>query len=240
MSSIWIVGTLFTALGFGLGGVLARGVKKFPKRTDTVLCICAGLILGLLSFEVAPEAIYLGNWYTFILGFLIGVMIFKLIHTSFEILVVQKKRDDRRYSLYTGWMLMASIALHNLPIGISLGSNQDSALSVSILKMILLHNIPEGIIVFTPLMMAGIRVGMGLFITLLVAFPVGVGAYFGSILGNEDPLFWSAFISMSIGMIFMVTVKEILTDSVKVTSAMRVFLLALLGFISIGAYFLCI
>ncbi len=237
ISSIWVVGYLCTALGFSIGGIIAWILKGFQKRIDTVYSICAGLILGLISFEIAPEAIELGNWFTFILGFLIGVTLFKVIHKSFMIQIVLPENKEKRNPLYTGAMLMLSISLHNLPIGIMLGSNQDSTLSFSILQTIFLHNVPEGIIVFTPLFIAGLGIWTLIFFSLIVALPVGVGAYFGNFLGIDSPVFWSVFISLSIGMIYMVTVKEILTDSIKDSTSTKVFFLSLFGFGVIGVYF---
>lgn len=237
MTSIWVVGYLCTALGFGIGGVIAWILKGFQKRMDTVYSICAGLILGLISFEIAPEAIELGNWSTFIAGFLIGIILFKFIHNSFKTQMVLRKSKEKLDPLYTGVMLMFSISLHNLPIGITLGSNQDTTLNFSILQTILLHNIPEGIIVFSPLFMTGLGGGTLILFSLIVALPVGVGAYFASIVGIENPVFWSLFISLSIGMIYMVTIKEIITDSIKESSSTRVFIFALLGFSVIGAFF---
>ncbi|WP_017378960.1 ZIP family metal transporter [Paenisporosarcina sp. TG-14] len=240
MSSIWVVGTVFTTLGFGIGGIIAMFLKGVQKQTDAVYSICAGLILGLISFEVAPEAIKLGNWITFSFGILIGVVIYQFIHKSFKVLLVPAKSGAKRSSLYTGMMLMIFITFHNLPIGIILGSNQEATLSLSILKTIFLHNIPEGIIVFTPLFMAGLGIWTLVFFSIIVALPVGLGAYFGSTLHIDNPFFWSVFISMSIGMIYMVTVKEILTDSIKASTSIRVFLLAAIGFCCIGAYFVFI
>lgn len=236
MSSIWVVGYLCTALGFAIGGVIAWILRGFQKRIDTVYSICAGLILGLISFEIAPEAIDIGNWFTFISGFLIGVSLFKFIHKSFKYQVELTERKEKLSPLYTGAMLMLSIALHNLPIGITLGSNQDSKLDMSILQTIFLHNVPEGIIVFSPLFIAGLGIWTVILFSLIVALPIGAGAYFGSFLGIDDPIFWSVFISISIGMIYMVTVKEILTDSIKNSSSARVFLLAVIGFVVIGSY----
>ena len=237
VSSIWVIGFFFTAIGFGIGGILAWILKGFQKRMDTVYSICAGLILGLLSFEIAPEAIELGNWVTFISGFLLGVTLFKFIHKSFKTQLVLRTGREKIDPLYTGAMLMFSISLHNLPIGITLGSNQDSTLNLSILQTILLHNIPEGIIVFTPLFMAGLGIWPLIFFSLIVALPVAIGAYFGNIIGIENPFFWSMFISLSIGMIYMVTIKEILTDSIKESTSTKVFILALLGLSVIGAFF---
>jgi ZIP family zinc transporter len=231
------MGTLFTSIGFGIGGIIALGMKEIKKNTEVVFCICAGLILGLLTFEVAPEAIELGNWLTFISGFLAGVLLFNMLHGYSRFHVVRVKSGEKRIALSTGVMLLIGISIHNIPIGISLGATQDTHLSHSILRIILLHNIPEGMIVFTPLLLAGIRKRTILILSLLVSLPVGAGAYVGSELENDYPIFWSMFISLSIGMIYMVTIKEILTDSIKDSSSTRVFFLASLGFVVIGIYF---
>ena len=231
------MGTLFTSIGFGIGGIIACGMKELKKNTEAVFCICAGLILGLLSFEVAPEAIELGNWLTFISGFLAGVLLFNMLHGYSKFHMVRVKSGEKRIALSTGVMLLIGISIHNIPIGISLGAAQDTHLSHSILRIILLHNIPEGMIVFTPLLLAGIRKRTLLILSLLVSLPVGAGAYVGSELDNNHPILWSMFISLSIGMIYMVTIKEILTDSIKDFSSSRVFFLAFLGFGVIGIYF---
>lgn len=237
ISTIWVVGYLCTAIGFSIGGTIAWILKGLQKRIDTINSICVGLILGLISFEIAPEAIEIGNWITFTLGFLIGTILFKIIHKSIKTQSVFTESKETRNPLFTGAMLMLSIALHNLPIGFTLGSNQDTTLKFSILQTIFLHNIPEGIIVFTPLFIAGLGIWTLIFFSLIVALPVGVGAYFGNVLGIDNPVFWSVCISLSIGMIYMVTVKEILTDSIKDSTSKRVFILALLGFGVIGGYF---
>ncbi|MGE6490031.1 ZIP family metal transporter [Paenisporosarcina sp. NPDC076898] len=237
MSSILAMGTIFTAIGFGLGGIMAWGIKGLKKNTDAVLCLCAGLILGLLSFEVAPEAIELGNWFTFIAGVLAGVFLFNFLHGFFRLHNVRGRDGKKPAVFYTGLMLLVGISIHNIPIGISLGAVQDTSLSRSILQMILLHNIPEGLIVFTPLLISGVHKRTMLLLSVLVSLPVGAGAFIGSNLEMPNPLLWSAFISLSIGMIYMVTIKEILIESIHETTFIKIFMMTLLGFCLIGAYF---
>ena len=237
MSSIWLMGTIYTALGFAVGGIMAWVIKGFPKHTDTVYCLCAGMILGLLSLEVAPEAIEMGNWLTFSAGFLSGIWLFNLLHRISHFLGRSSKKGEKGVAIYTGLLLLLGISIHNVPIGISLGALQDSTVSRPLLQTILLHNIPEGLIVFTPLILAGMRKWNLLILSVLVSLPVGIGAYIGSKLDMDYPFFWSMFISLTIGMIYMVTMKEILTDSIHSSSTLRVFLLTLVGFSGIGLYF---
>ncbi|MDX1805417.1 MAG: ZIP family metal transporter [Paenisporosarcina sp.] len=240
MSAIWVVGYLSTATGFGIGGVIAWMLKGFQNRIDILYSICAGSLLGMLSFEIAPEALELGNWITFITGFLVGVILFNFVHSITNIFLGSIKDRRKQSYFHSGILLVLSISFHNLPIGIVLGANQDSTLNQSLLQTIILHNIPEGIIVFTPLFMAGLGLGTWILLTLGIAFPVGIGAYFGKWIGIGNPLVWSFSISLAVGTIYMVTVREVLTESIKNASSIHVFLLALLGFGFTGWYFLII
>lgn len=235
MSLIWVVGYLYTAIGFSIGGVMAWSIKGFQKKIDLIYSVCAGLTLGLLSFEIAPEAIELGNWITFVLGFLVGVILFEVLHKVLKFLFRTTLKQDKSFSLQTGILLILSISFHNLPIGIVLGSTKDTAIEFSMLQAIILHNIPEGIIVFTPLFVAGLGLWTWLFFTLIVASPVGVGAYIGSSLGIGNPLLWSFSISLAVGIIYMVIVKEVIMESIKDTS--KVLLIASISFGCIGVYF---
>jgi len=236
VSYIWVMGYLYTAIGFSIGGGIAWGIKGFQKKIDFIYSVCAGLTIGLLSFEIAPEAIELGNWITFILGFLVGIIMFEVAHKILKILLGTTISQDKSFSLQTGILLILSISFHNLPIGIVLGSTKDTSLDFSMLQAILLHNIPEGIIVFTPLFVAGLGVWSWLFFSLMVAAPVGIGAYFGSTLDIGHPLVLSFSISLAVGTIYMVIVKEVILGAIKDTS--QVLLIAIISFGCIGFYFL--
>ncbi|WP_394188140.1 ZIP family metal transporter [Paenisporosarcina quisquiliarum] len=237
MSSIWVSGTLLTMVGFGLGGFIAWFTKGLENRTDVIYCICGGLILGLLSFEVVPEAIEMGNWWTVVLGVFLGLFMFVILHRVAAFIISRRKKGKNSFAFFTGLMLLFGIAIHNFPIGISLGVTSDPDITRAILQTILLHNVPEGIIVFTPLFMAGIRKRTCILLTLLVSLPVGAGAFVGRTLGIDNPLMWSLLMSLSIGMIYMVTIKEILVEAVRIIPSFQMFILALLGFGFIGIYF---
>ena len=109
----------------------------------------------------------------------------------------------------------------------------------SMLQAILLHNVPEGIIVFTLLFVAGQVLVLVIF-SLLVAAPVGLGAYFGSTLGNGNPFLWSFSISLAAGTIYMIIVKEVIMEAIKDTS--NVLLISTISFVMhwILLYFLFI
>ncbi|MGE7625438.1 ZIP family metal transporter [Viridibacillus sp. NPDC096237] len=234
MNIIWVIGYVYTVIGFSAGGVIAWILRGVQKKIDIIYGICAGLTLGLLSFEITPEAIILGNWITFIFGFLTGVVLFQIAHKVLHVLFGATKNHVKNGALKTGILLMLSITFHNLPIGIVLGANQNSTVKESLLHTILLHNLPEGIIVFTPLFIAGLSVWTLFFLTLIISLPVGIGAYIGNSIGIGNPIIWSFAISLAAGTIYMVTIKEVLLESIKDSSG--ILLIAVISFFAMGAF----
>ncbi|EGQ19577.1 zinc/iron permease [Sporosarcina newyorkensis 2681] len=209
MTHIWFIGFLSTFAGIGVGGVIATLINGFKRSIGTIYAVCTGLILGLLSFEIVPEAIQLGNWVVFALGFLIGVIIFELIHMGFHKNPVISKGSRKQ---------------HNLRIGLFL------ALIISI------HNFPEGMILFTPLFMARIRFYLLFLLSIIIAVPVAIGAFIGEMIGMQNQLLWAFLISLTVGTIYMVTIKEILPESIRQSSNIYSLLVALIAFCLVGAY----
>ena len=180
-----------------------------------IYALCTGLIIGILSIEIIPEAIHLGDWFIFFLGFIAGILIYLLIHQTVYFGNISSVKNKQAISFQTALLLTISISIHNFPIGILLGSDKTTSLTDSFIMTILLHNIPEGIILFIPLFLAGY--GMVTFITfsILVGLPVGIGTLIGENIGLTNPLIWSFIISLTAGMIFVVTFKEIFIEAKK-------------------------
>lgn len=237
MTLAWLFGFLSTALGLGIGGGVAWSLKGFQKSIATIYALCGGLIVGLISFEIGPESIQLGDWVIVSLGFLTGVLIFELLHKAFHRNIGITGNREKDVFLHTSILLTLGISLHNLPIGVILGATNHSSIGMSILPALILHNIPEGIILFTPLFMVGVGFCRLLMVSILVALPVAVGASIGSVFGMENPLHLAFSISLTIGIIIMITIREIFTESIKHSSIRYCFLIAFMGYALIGIYF---
>ncbi|WP_318618143.1 ZIP family metal transporter [Sporosarcina sp. YIM B06819] len=236
MTHVWFIGFLSTFAGIGVGGVIAGLINGFKKSIGTIYAVCTGLILGLISFEIAPEAIQLGNWLIFLLGFLAGVFIFKLIHMRVHKNSVITKASHKHQNRRLGLFLALIISIHNLPMGVVLGASEQSQLSIALLQALILHNIPEGMILFTPLFIAGPSIFMLFFLSIFVAVPIALGALVGEMMGMQNNLLWAFLISLTVGTIYMVTIKEILTESIRQSSNIYSLLVALIGFCLMGAY----
>lgn len=237
MSFIWLAGMVSTAAGIGIGGIIAWFFKKFQKSIDTIYALCSGLLIGLISLEIAPEAVKTGDWIIFLLGFLTGALLFELLNLISKAIPLYTNIPEKDLFIHTSMLLTLSISVHNFPLGIILGSNHSSSIHASLLQTIMLHNIPEGIVLFTPLFMAGFGFYTWVFFSILVALPVGLGSFIGMLMGIGNPFLWAFIISITVGILVMVTVKEILSESIKHSSVISSLILSTLAFSFVFLYF---
>lgn len=232
MDQVWFIGFIATFIGVGIGGMIVWFINGFNRSMGTIYALCVGLILGLMSFGIAPEALRLGNWFVFVVGFIVGVIVFKLIHATLT------RKLGKRPEMKTALLLTLIISFHNLPIGVILGANEQSDLRKSLLQTLILHNIPEGMILFTFLFIASFRLFPLLLLSLMVAVPVAIGALIGEMLGLQNTYVWSFLISLTVGTIYMVTMKEILPESIKRSSNLYSLVVTVIAFFLVGGYLL--
>ncbi|MEK5186770.1 ZIP family metal transporter [Solibacillus sp. FSL W7-1324] len=230
---MWLLGFLWTSAGIFIGGVLAWLFKGINKKAHIIYALCTGIILGLISFEVLPEAVESGGWLSTVIGFILGMMLFKLLHSRLHFRE-DKSHTAKKLYIRTGLLLMLSFAVHNLPIGITLGANEEPGLTKALLQTLLFHSIPEGIILFMPLVLAGLSLFAILLISLLVSIPVALGVFIGGFLVH--PFLNTIFMSFAMGMIFTVTVSEILYPALHKSTVLKVVCCTLIGFGLIGYY----
>ena len=236
LARVWIIGFLATFVGVGIGGGIATAIYRFKKSMGTIYAVCAGLLLGLLSFEIVPEALLLGDWLMFGAGFAVGVVVYEVIHRRFHQHPLIRKDPYKNHSIRTGLFLALVISLHNLPMGIVLGSSGHAEFSLAFLQAMILHTIPEGMILFMPLILAGVRFNVLFLVSIVIAVPVAIGAVIGDLIGVQNSGIMALLISSTVGMIYMVTVKEILVESVRQSSNMYGGLVACVAFLVMGAY----
>lgn len=236
MFYVGTVAFLATVVGFGFGGIIALFLKEIQQKASTINALCTGLILGLVSLEIAPESIYLGGWIVFTIGALLGVFSFINIHEFSHKIAPSTENFQKDRFIQTGFLLAISIAIHNFPLGIAFGASQNLGISKPILQALILHNIPEGIATFIPLFLAGLRFKVFLFIISIVSLPVAFGSIVGSIIGMKYPILWALIISFALGIIVVVTIKEIFIEAVRQSSFGRTLFYVVVGLLVIWGY----
>lgn len=233
---MWLVGFLWTSLGIFIGGMIAWLFKGLQQRVDIINGLCAGIILGLISFELFPEAIELGGWLSTFSGLTIGMILFKVLHSRLHVNLDKNGATTKQWHIRTGLLLIMSFTVHNIPMGITLGANQESNLTMALLQALLFHSIPEGIILFMPLILAGLSVISVFFISLAVSIPVAFGVLIGEFGGFSYQSIHTSLIGLTIGIIFMVTVSEILHPAFNQSSIAKVVLWTFIGIGIMGGY----
>ena len=143
--------------GTGLGGLLGALLQKDSNRTvSLLLSFAAGIMLGVVCFDLIPEAIETGaGVITVIASVAIGVAIIYLLnylidrHTNPEVphidashpktaddldelihsdhFGVHRAQKENKLALFIAGLVMASaIALHNVPEGMTIGASYAS------------------------------------------------------------------------------------------------------------------
>ncbi|TVY12064.1 iron permease [Paenibacillus cremeus] len=231
-NALW--GFLASSAGLLIGGTGAGWVKG--QKVPLVFSLCAGMIIGLVVLDIVPDSIRLGGWPPAVAGLLVGVWVYSQLERWSRRVIVLTHEPKQEVFLYSGVLIALSIAIHNVPTGIALGANASEALARPMLLTIFFHTIPEGIAVFTPLIMAGYGLMSLLVITLVVSLPIAVGALIGGSIGLGSPLLLTLVIALAMGMTLAVAVKEMLGKAVKDSSLGFCAYGAIAGFVLMATY----
>ena len=224
-----VLGFLSAFIGMLIGGTIAWFFRRFHQKVDIIYGLCAGIIFGLISFEILPESIELGGWLKTFIGFTIGVVLFNVLHKKLHTYERTKGTTKRKTYVRTGMLLLFSFSIHNLPMGIILGASQQSNFTTALLQALLFHSIPEGIILFTPIILAGVSLFTLFFISLIVSIPIPIGVFIGGYLGVNHQTSIAILISITLGLTLMVTISEIIYPALMKSSIVKVLLSILFG-----------
>lgn len=221
--------TLITGVGgLALGGGLASLIKRdSPKITSLLLSFTAGLMLCIVAFDMVPEAVdATGNYYLapiflvvgFLITFLLNCWIDKSIHH--EDAAHEHHCACGHHDLHTaGIVLAAAVALHNLPIGLVIGTSvAATGISYTCVLAALtigLHNIPEGMSIAIPLLHDGSKTRSAIAVSALSGIPTVIGALIGFFVGSRTPMALAIAMSLAGGAMLYVIFFELLPEAYR-------------------------
>jgi len=223
---ITLCGFMVGMLGTGLGGLISLFIKESNRILSFLLGLTGGFMLFIVTFHLLPEAFILGGLITAIIGIVLGILLIVLLEDG-----IQKKAKNS--FMKSSLLLGISIAVHNFPEGLALGS---SFLTLSdfgpILAMaMLLHNIPEGITMAIPMKINKVSPMKILLYTLLTGIPTGIGTFIGAYIGMISNSLISLCLSFAGGTMLYIICDEIIPNAKTLHSGRGSSIGIVLGFI---------
>lgn len=225
---------LICAAGLGLasllGSTIGLAVKKIPHRwNDIFLGFCAGMMLTASLVCLIMPAVEMagkGGWWQPLIGVALGVSLVGLLDkitphlhhlTGLDNGITgEEPHGDRNKSINRILLFVIAIAIHKFPEGLATGvvfdgDNLGNAYTVAI--TIALQNIPEGMVVVTPLLMIGVSYARVIGISIAVALMEIVGVLFGYFIGDISAAMLPTVTALAGGAMLYVISDEMIPET---------------------------
>ena len=223
MTQIWI-SAAGLALATIIGSVLGFIIKALPhKWNDAVLGYCAGIMLAASTTGLivpAAESAGIEGWWMILIGVILGMLFLNLLDLItphlHKITGLDEEEHINNASLNHVLLFVMAIALHKLPEGIAAGvgfnaTETSDAWAVAI--GIGLQNIPEGMVVIAPLLIAGVSKTRTFMISLAIAMLEIVGVWIGYGIGAISQVLRPVMLSMAGGAMLYVVSDEMIPET---------------------------
>lgn len=202
---------LICAFGLGLASLIGSTsgmiVRRIPhKWNDVFLGFCAGMMLSasiVCLIVPAVEMSGLQGWWQPVVGVILGVALIAALdrvvpHLHHVAGLGTGEREESHSgmnkSINRVLLFVLAVALHKFPEGLAAGivfDGSDVANAYTVAITIAIQNIPEGMVVVTPLIMIGVGywrvIGVSLAVALLEVTGVIVGYALGDISSSLLP-----------------------------------------------------
>lgn len=211
------LGLISGCLGALLGGVIGLVIdSKSKKIYASILEFTAGLMLAVVCFTLIPEAMEISNISVCIIGYLVGIFMMLILDKFIKVKETDIFDSSSNKGYLLGIMVAISIAIHNFPEGLAIGSGYEvsTALGLSLFFAIAFHDVPEGASI-TLLMKNNPNVSKlkMLVYVFLTGIPTGIGALVGYLLGNISSTIVGLCLSFAGGVMAYVVMGNMLVEA---------------------------
>lgn len=205
-----------------IGSLLGFLVREMPhKWNDTLLGYCAGIMLAASTLGlIVPAFGQTGCWWTVVLGVLAGAAFLNVLDLVtphlHHITGLDPERHRHNATLNRVLLFVLAIALHKLPEGMAAGVSLCAGTGVidwSVSFGIALQNVPEGMVIIAPLLVAGVSVGRTFAISLAIGLLEVVGVVAGYALGAASEAFLPVMLGFAGGAMLYVTSDEMIPET---------------------------
>lgn len=205
-----------------IGSLLGFGIKELPhKWNDTVLGYCAGVMLAASTQGLIVPAFELGTtpWWFVVIGIMAGALflnVLDLVTPHLHHITGLDAEEHRNNSTLNHIMLFVmAIAIHKFPegiaAGVSMSEGEETSWTVSL--GIALQNIPEGMVIIAPLLLAGVTRIRTFVISIAIGLLEIVGVWTGFAMGNVSAAMLPAMLGFAGGAMLYVTSDEMIPET---------------------------
>ena len=221
MTNVWISAAGLCGATM-IGSLLGFGIKELPhKWNDTVLGYCAGVMLAASTLGLIVPAFELGTtpWWFVVMGVMAGALflnVLDLVTPHLHHITGLDTEEHRNNSTLNHIMLFVmAIAIHKFPegiaAGVSMSEGEETSWTVSL--GIALQNIPEGMVIIAPLLLAGVTRIRTFVISIAIGLLEIVGVWTGFAMGNVPAAMLPAMLGFAGGAMLYVTSDEMIPET---------------------------
>lgn len=221
MSQIWISAAGLAGSIF-MGSLLGFFIKELPhKWNDAILGYCAGIMLAASMLGLIVNAFNMTTslpWWMIAVGVMLGALFLNVLDLItphlHHITGLDEEEHLNNKSLDKILLFVMAIALHKMPEGMAAGvsmSTVETDWSVSV--GIALQNIPEGMVIIAPLLMAGMSKMRTVVISLVIGLLEVIGVWVGFGMGSLSEMFLPVMLGFAGGAMLYVTSDELIPET---------------------------
>ncbi len=224
MSQVWN-----SALGLCgatlIGALLGFFIKNLPKKwNDTILGYSAGVMLAASTIGLIMPAIGMtsgGGWWIVAAGVMAGALFLNVLDLvtphMHHITGLDPEEHKHNSSLNHILLFVMAIAIHKLPEGIAAGVSMadvsEGEASIMVSLGIALQNVPEGMVIIAPLLLAGVSKMRTFMISIVIGLLEVVGVWIGFALGSVSEVFLPVMLGFAGGAMLYVTSDELIPET---------------------------
>ena len=209
------LGILISALGTILGAMPALLLSNVTHRIkDNLLAYSAGIMVAASTYALIPSTLKLSNMFVLVIGILLGTTTLTLLEISLPHLEMDHSVHSNQKT--RPLLLIAAMAIHNIPEGMSVGisyASQLEDLGSLVSFSIGLQNIPEGFLVCLFLITNQIRKVQALLYTSFTAGIELVSSFIGLQLTGQHLDIIPYGLAFAAGSMLFVVYKELIPES---------------------------
>lgn len=224
MTEVWICAAgLFGATI--IGAVLGFTVKNLSHRAnDMILGFCTGVMLaasvvGLImpAFDQSPSS----HWWIIAISVMGGAMFLNILDLVtphlHHLTGIDPEEHSHNSTINRILLFVTAIALHKLPegmaAGVSMSDVADGTVSWAVSFGIALQNIPEGMVVIAPLLLAGVSRMRTFVISVAIGLLEVTGVLAGFTLGSLSSALLPSMLAFAGGAMLYVTSDEMIPET---------------------------